>query len=337
MSSETLKTAVIGLGVGAQHALAYHAHPDCQLVKVCDIDHEKLEWAKETFPDIALSNCADEVLSDPDIDVISIASFDQDHAQQILLGLDHEKHLFVEKPICLLKSEAKAIAEKLRKKKHLKISSNLILRKYPVFKQLKEWIQSGRLGTIYSIEGDYNYGRLHKITDGWRGRAPNYSVTFGGAVHLIDAFQWMLGSKPSHVSSMSNKICSAGTNFKNPDFVTSLFQWDGLITKITSNFGCVQPHFHNLKVYGTDGTFVHGINGTFISSSRDPKAPLENFEIPYPGCKKGDLIAPFIEEILNRGQKAFSKQEIFNTLSICLAVDESHQNDQTTAIEYLEI
>ncbi len=335
MSQPPLKTAVIGLGVGAQHALAYQAHPNCELVQVCDLDSEKLSWAKNEFPSVSCTSDAEAILTNPNIDLISIASFDQDHAKQILLGIEHDKHLFVEKPLCLLKSEAVAIAKALNDKPHLKISSNLILREYPVFKQLKAWIESGKLGRVYSIEGDYNYGRLHKIIDGWRGTAPNYSVTFGGSVHLIDAFQWMLGSKPTKVSSISNKLCSEGSNFKNPDFITSIFDWDGLVAKITANFGCVQPHFHNLKVYGTEGTFVHGLNGTFIASSRDPEAPLEMHDIPYPGCKKGDLIAPFVKDILENSNTAISKKEIFDTLSICLSVDQSHKTQTTTKIDYL--
>lgn len=331
-----LNTAVIGLGVGAQHAIAYQNNEHCELTHVCDIDEKKLNWAKKEFPKVSLHSSAEDILRHPDIDLVSIASYDQDHAQQILIGLDYNKHLFIEKPVCLLKSEAEAIAEKLREKPHLKISSNLILREYPIFQKLKSWIQEGRLGRIYSVEGDYNYGRLHKIIDGWRGTAPNYSVTFGGAVHLIDAFQWMLGSQPTQVVSMSNKICSEGTSFKNPDFVSSLFEWNGITVKITSNFGCVQPHFHNLKVYGTEGTFVHGINGTFISSSRDPEAPLENIDLPYPGCKKGDLIAPFIQDIMTGSSNAVGQQEIFDTLSICLAVDQSHVEGKKVNIAYLK-
>lgn len=335
MNQKVLKTAVIGLGVGAQHALAYHANSKCELVQVCDIDPEKLSWAKNEFPIVECTTDAKTILNNPDIDLVSIASFDQDHAEQILLGLENDKHLFVEKPLCLLKSEAEAIAKALQNKPHLKISSNLILRKYPLFEQLKAWIESGKLGTVYSIEGDYNYGRLHKILEGWRGKTPNYSITFGGSVHLIDAFQWLLGTKPSHVSSISNKICSADSNFKNPDFITSIFDWNGIVAKITANFGCVQPHFHNLKVYGTKATFVHGLNGTFIASSRDPNASLEMLDIPYPGCKKGDLIAPFVNDILENTTTAITKKQIFDTLSICLSVDQSHQTRTTLEIDYL--
>ena len=65
-------------------------------------------------------------------------------------------------------------------------------REYPVFKTLKTLIQSGKLGQVYSVEGDYNYGRLHKILEGmagkcsqllhhfWRSRSPHrcFSMDF---------------------------------------------------------------------------------------------------------------------------------------------------------------
>ena len=331
-----LKTAVIGLGVGAQHALAYEEHPECELIQVCDLDPNKRDWAKEKFPNVVTYAKAEQILECPEVDVVSIASHDQDHAQQVLLGLNHGKHLFVEKPLCLLKRDAQNIADYLNKSPDLKISSNLILREYPVFKQLKKLIRSGRFGEIFSVEADYNYGRLHKILEGWRSKTPDYSITLGGSVHLIDVIQWIFGSQPTRVCSMANKVCSQDSSFKYPDFITSLLDWNGMIVKVTANFGCVQPHFHNIKIYGTKGTFSHGLKGTFISSSRDPEAPLEKLKIPYPGCNKGDLIASFIDSIKGRKNQAVTKDDLFNTLSICLAIDQSYQSSTSMAIDYLK-
>ena len=84
--------------------------------------------------------------------------------------------LISEKPLCLFLDEAVQIADALRKRPDLKLSSNLILRCSPRFKELKARILDGELGEIYAIEADYNYGRIEKLTDGWRGKIDFYSV-----------------------------------------------------------------------------------------------------------------------------------------------------------------
>ena len=63
-----------------------------------------------------------------------------------------------------------------------------------------------RFGKIFYIEGDYNYGRVKKITKGWRGKIPFYSVTYGGGVHIIDLITWIVDELPIQVKADSNKI-----------------------------------------------------------------------------------------------------------------------------------
>ena len=59
---------------------------------------------------------------------------------------------------------------------------------------------------IYYIEADYNYGRLKKLTHGWRSKVPNYSVTLGGGIHMLDLVLWITKFKPEDVKSFSNDI-----------------------------------------------------------------------------------------------------------------------------------
>ena len=46
----TLKVAVVGMGgIGNRHASVYHEHPDCEVVAVCDIIHERADKAAERY------------------------------------------------------------------------------------------------------------------------------------------------------------------------------------------------------------------------------------------------------------------------------------------------
>ena len=160
-----LRAGIIGLGVGEQHIEGYRSHPDCDVVALCDFSDEKLSLAGTKYPGMKLAHQADELLLDPDIDIVSIASYDNYHYEQIVQAINNDKHIFVEKPLCLYESEAAHIHRLLREKPSLKMSSNLILRISPRFLQLKQMIRDGDMGQLFYVEGDYNYGRIHKILD----------------------------------------------------------------------------------------------------------------------------------------------------------------------------
>ena len=92
-----LRAGIIGLGVGEKHIEGYHSHPDCEVVALCDFADEKLAMARSKYPHMRLTNKVTELLQDSEIDVVSIASFDYYHYEQIIHALENDKHIFVEK------------------------------------------------------------------------------------------------------------------------------------------------------------------------------------------------------------------------------------------------
>ena len=156
------------------------------MTALCDIDENKLHEVSQRNPGRRISTKPNEILEDPTIDVVSIVSYDDAHRDQVLKAIENGKHIFVEKPLCLNQQEFEDISGALKAHENIRLSSNLILRRTPRFIELRKRITQGELGDIYYLEGDYDYGRLHKLTEGWRGKIPFYSVVYGGAIHLID-------------------------------------------------------------------------------------------------------------------------------------------------------
>ena len=73
---------------------------------------------------------------------------------------------------------------------------------------------------------------------------------------LIYCVIWLLNMKVDEVFSYANKVTTKNTQFKYPDLITTIFKTNKkLIGKITSNFGCVYPHFHKISIYGTKEDF----------------------------------------------------------------------------------
>lgn len=322
MATKPLRAAVIGLGVGEAHVEAYRSHAGCEVVALCDFNRDRLEEIGRKAPGAALHVSADAILEDPSIDVVSIASYDNYHCEQTVRALTAGKHVFVEKPICLNEDEALRIREALDANPHLKLSSNLILRRCPRFIALKQQIERGDFGELFLLEGQYEYGRLHKITEGWRGAIDFYSVVYGGAIHLVDLMLWLTGDDIVEVAAFGNRVASRGSQFRYNDTVMSVVRFaGGLVGKVGVSYGCVRPHFHELKVYGTRATFINGSPDGVLYTSRDPEQMPEPATDAYPGAHKGELLRDFIDAIAGGTEPSVGKDDVFRAMSVCLAIE----------------
>jgi predicted dehydrogenase len=334
-----VRAAIIGLGVGEQHIAGYRAHPEAEVVAVCDVDPAKLARAAERYPELRRCSDADELLRDPEIDVVSVASYDDAHFEQIRLALENGKHVFAEKPFVLYEREAVALADLLRGRPDLRLSTNLPLRMSPRFVRIRERIAAGELGELFHLEGDYDYGRRHKLTDGWRARIPYYSVMLGGGIHMVDLLTWMSGVSIVEVlAAAGTGIATEGTAFRHYDFVTALMRTDaGPLIKVNANLGSVSRHFHAVRIYGTAGTFVNGLpDGTLYRPAPPPEeATVTVVDDPYTGAHKGDLIESFVESILTGAPARVTAEDAFASLSVCLAIERALQSGGAVDVEYL--
>lgn len=329
-----LRAAVIGLGVGEQHVEAYDAHPACEVAVICDRDPVRLAAVHERIPRAAATTDADSVLADPAIDVVSICSYDGDHADQVTRALERDKHVMVEKPICVGEQEADRILAALRASGR-RLTSNLILRRSPRFRRFRTMVQEGALGELFFAEADYLYGRHVKLTHGWRGDLPFYSVVYGGGVHVIDLLRWFVGSEVVEVFSCGTNIASRGTKFRFDDCVTTLFRFEnGCVGKSVSSFGCVRPHFHAVQLQGTRGTLVNGDEAALWYRSADPAAAPARIEDAYPGVSKGALVHEFVDSLVAGTEPPVSERETFRTMDVCFAAQRSLESGRPMPVCY---
>lgn len=334
---DLLRVGIIGLGVGEKHVNAYKNNPNCVVHTICDFNENKLNTVGANYNNVKLTTDSEEVLKDSSIDVISIASYDKYHAYQILNSIENNKHVFVEKPICLNLEEAINIAKALKKKPNLKLSSNLILRKSPRFLDLKNKISENILGDVFAIEAEYLYGKIEKIISGWRNKFGYYSVFLGGGIHLVDLICWITESQVIEVFATGNDIGTRGTSFKYNDYVIATLKLkNGIVAKVSANFACVHPHFHSFSVYGNKGTFINGQNNAKLITNRKYDEYSVNINSEYPGYEKGMLIDSFINEIIGFGRMEVTTKEIFETILVCFAVEESLKLNKPVLVKNLK-
>ena len=318
---KNIKIGIIGFGVGERHLETFLANNNCEVKYICDFDQKKLKKIKKKFPKIICITNSKKIFQDKSINLVSIASYDNYHHTNIMDAIKSKKNIFVEKPLCLSIKEFKEIRNKLNKT-NIKISSNYVLRGTTKFKYIKKY--SNKIGKIFYLEGDYNYGRISKITHGWRGEIPFYSVTLGGGLHLIDLMLWLNNSKAEKVIAVGNNLSTKNSKFKYYDNVTSLIKFkNGSTAKINSNFAGVTPHHHVFQVFGSKGTILSNMIGTYMVKSRNKKIKPKKIKFKAKFNEKKAVLNSFIEKILNNKNCLVDREVIFKSVSVGLAIEKS--------------
>ncbi len=337
MKDGFLEVGVVGLGVGRSHARAYLAGGCCRLRWLCDRDQERARALAQELGQGRVTGRWRDLLEDERVDIVSIASFDQDHGRQVEAALAAGKHVFVEKPLCRSLGRLRRIHELWRAAGgRLKLASNLILRAAPLYAWLREQVAGGRVGELYSLEGEYLYGRLDKITQGWRGRDASYSVLLGGGIHMLDLMLWIGGQRPRRVWVLGNRICSRGSRFKGCDFVTAVLEFDsGMLGRLSANFGCVQPHQHVLRIYGTEASFLYDDAGPRLFLSRDPALGPSPVDLPALVEDKGALVPGFVEDVLADRDRREDTRQLFDLIAVLCACDEALALGRPREVAYL--
>lgn len=330
---KALKAGVIGLGIGEQHVIGYNDIAGVSVQAVCDIDPEKLADVADRHGIAERTTDYRRITEHPDIDVVSICSYDDAHVEQAVSAFRHGKHVMIEKPVALTRDSA---AQLLRAQQDSGkyITSNLILRRSPRFQELQHQIAAGEFGEIVAIEGDYVHHILAKLTHGWRGRMDFYSVTYGGGIHLIDLMRWLVGQEIVEVCGMGNKILTRDSAYKFDDTIVNLLRFEkGAIGKTMSIFGPQRTKFHALNVYGTRKTFINDMPQAKLFDG-DGQGNEHVVSTPYPGIEKGDLLPGFIESIRAGREPLVGARDIFRVMDVCFAAWELVTAGRTVRVSY---
>jgi len=246
--------AVVGLGVGKAHAKAAQSSKNGKLIAVCDLIEEKLQKAKEDYGDIFTYTDFDEMLKNPDIEIVSVCLPSGMHAEFTVNALEAGKHVLVEKPVDITVEAAQKI-EEARKRTGLKVGVIHQNRFNACMFPLKEAIDSGKIGDIFLGTFAVKWYRTQEYYDngGWRG---TWDMDGGGslmnqAIHTVDLMQWLMGdveSVNSHMGIFNHKI-------ETEDMTASLIKFKSGASATFVSTTCAYPGIStDVQVYGTKGS-----------------------------------------------------------------------------------
>jgi predicted dehydrogenase len=111
----------------------------------------------------------EEILSDPDVEVVHIATPNRQHREMVIDALEAGKHVVCEKPLALSSAETSELVEQAKKHPTLLTAVNYNVRFYPLALQARNLLQRGAIGRVLSVRGAYIQDWLLKETDwNWR-------------------------------------------------------------------------------------------------------------------------------------------------------------------------
>ncbi|MBI3013903.1 MAG: Gfo/Idh/MocA family oxidoreductase [Candidatus Tectomicrobia bacterium] len=182
--------AVVGAGYWGKNLVRNFAALG-KLSAVCESDPQRLKSFENVAPGVRLVAGYQEILADPAIPAVAIATRAEQHYEMARQALVAGKDVFVEKPLSLKVAEGRALVD-LAKEKGLILMVGHVLRYHPAVLKLKEMVSRGDLGKIqYVYSNRLNLGRFRN----------EENILWSFAPHDIAVILYLLGEVPVAVSA----------------------------------------------------------------------------------------------------------------------------------------
>jgi len=257
--SKKLKIGIIGSGGIAQgcHMRGYASMPDlCEMVAVCDVNPETAKQAAEKYSVEKTYTDYKQLLADPEIDAVSVATPNAYHMQPTIDALNAGKHVICEKPLAMNADEARKMCAAARDTgKILQVALQQRFTGQARF--MKQYIDDGNMGDIYYARAQ---ARRRRGVPHWgvfidkekQGGGPLIDI----GVHILDLTLFLMGY-PKPVSASGKTWDMLGTN---PDIVNPWGEYDR--TKFTvEDFAVGMIKFDNGAVVTLESSFMANLDG----------------------------------------------------------------------------
>ncbi|WP_299429503.1 oxidoreductase [uncultured Meiothermus sp.] len=251
-----IHVALIGYGFAGQvfHAPVIRSVPGLRLVTVASSQPEKV---KSDWPDIWVSQTAEEVITHPEIDLVVIATPNQTHFDLAQHALQEGKHVVVDKPFTIRASEARALASlATQRNKVLSVYQN---RRWDGdFLTVQRMLQAGTLGEVVHFESHFDRYRP-EVRNRWRERAgPGSGLWYDLGPHLADQALLLFGPPIAVYADMAGQR----DNAQATDYFHVLLRYARLRVVL---------HASALVVGDNPRFEIHGTQGSFIKYGLDPQ------------------------------------------------------------------
>lgn len=196
-----VRVGVIGIGnMGSYHAkyIDDGEISGAKLTAVCDINPDRLKWAKQNFSeDVALFDSAQDLFEAKCTDGVIIATPHYDHPPLAIGAFEYGLHVLTEKPAGVYTKQVREMNEVAEVTDRV-FGIMYNQRTNPIYRKVRDLVKTGELGdikrTIWIITNWYR-PQSYFDSGGWRA---TWAGEGGGVLlnqdpHQLDLWQWMVG------------------------------------------------------------------------------------------------------------------------------------------------
>jgi UDP-N-acetyl-2-amino-2-deoxyglucuronate dehydrogenase len=211
--------------------------------------------AKHGAP-IKVYHKVEELLGDPEIQVVDIAGYPWEHADQAVAAAQAGKHIILEKPMVLSLDDLRRVETAVRTA-GVQFCLCFECRWSSQFQGIKAMLDRGQLGRVHYGEVDYYHG-----SGPWYGQYRWNITRRGGGSSLLSAGCHALDALLLCMGGEVEEVMAYATQSTQPDFakyeypttcVTILRFKDGRVGKCASVIDCLQPYYFHTHLVGSEG------------------------------------------------------------------------------------
>lgn len=224
MQASVLNFGVIGYGYwGPNLVRNLFEVAGTNVVAVSDMREERLAQVTSRYPSVVVTTNYRDLLRNPRIDAIAIATPVSTHFELALAALQSGKHVFVEKPMTATSEQAMVLIEEAEKRNLTLMVDHTFVYTGAV-RKIKEVVDSGALGDIYYYDSTrINLGLFQRDVD----------VIWDLAVHDLSILSYILPHEPVAVAATGMNHVAGGT--ENLAYITMFFEGN-LIAHLNVNW-----------------------------------------------------------------------------------------------------
>ena len=246
-----IRAAIIGMGTWGQNLVrsVHGKSQDITFVAGATRTRAKAEDFAKQYG-IKLVDSYEEILADPTIDAVVLATPHSMHTAQIEQAARAGKHVFCEKPLALDSASALAAA-KAAQENNIVLGVGFNWRFQPALQEIRRMIEDGRLGKVLHIEGNFCGPSAYRFPKGhWRhegDESPAGGMT-GRGVHVIDAMMYLAGP----ITEVTAKSFRLAQDFGSDDTTSMLL---GFKSGATAYLGTViaTAETWRMQIFGSNG------------------------------------------------------------------------------------
>lgn len=260
-----IRFAIVGCGhIAKKHAEAIINSEGASLVAVCDTIEEKMQPFVEEY-NIKGYTSLDELLANPEVDVINICTPSGYHANIAVQAAVAKKHIVVEKPIALTIEDTDRIINACNEN-GVKLAVVHPNRFRPALIKLKNLMKEGRFGKLSHANATVRWNRNQAYYDQapWRGtKSLDGGVLMNQAIHNLDLLVWLMGEVEEVYSMDATRL----RDIEAEDVSTGVVRFkNGALGVVEAAVTIYPKNFEeSISIFGENGTIkVGGQNANFI-------------------------------------------------------------------------